>query len=139
MFLIKSEELTHFRILIILVILIGIIQLLTDSDKVSIKKIVVEGKNQIKAVISSETHELETIQVIQTGNVNPDRVVINTASFEDLICCPGIGEKKAKKIINERKFKPFIDWRDLEDRISGISKSQVEILKNAGVKINSED
>ena len=46
---------------------------------------------------------------------------------------------KTKQIIEEREITPFVDWRDLQDRIKGISSNQVNILKEAGIQINASD
>ena len=55
----------------------------------------------------------------------------------DLQRCPGISKRAAKYIVKERKFRFFIDWRDLKDRIKGIDDRHVEKLKDADTKQRS--
>lgn len=62
-------------------------------------------------------------------------VNLNTASVEELKGIPGLGEDKARQLVNYReKNGPFESWEDLSD-IPGFSDNQIEALKKAEVEI----
>lgn len=62
-------------------------------------------------------------------------VNLNTASVEELKGIPGLGEDKARQLVNYReKNGPFEDWEDLKD-IPGLSDSQLDALKKAGAEV----
>ena len=139
MFLLTREEQIQVRILIIIVISCGILHLFfSDPNKISIKEIAIKGENQLEIKIDSN-NDIEVGNVSQTRKTSSNRVIINTSSYEDLLNCPNIGPKKATQIIEERKKAVFYDWRDFQDRIKGISYSQIENLKDYGVKLNASD
>ncbi len=138
MFFLTREEQIHFRILIAIVIICGIIYLISEPATISIKDLAVQGEDQLAIHITPD-NEIEIKNLSRTGKTKPNYVIINSSSFEELLVCPGIGEKKAKQIIEEREITPFVDWRDLQDRIKGISSNQVNILKEAGIQINASD
>ena len=60
---------------------------------------------------------------ITSGTIN-----INTASMQDLMRLPGVGESTAEKILEERARQPF---KRLEDvmRVKGIGKKKFEAIK----------
>lgn len=108
-----------------------------QPDGKGVKEAVFRGYAEITAEIKGE--DAPTFSVEQYGELAVEKVVINTATFEQLLVCPGIGHATAQLIIKERKHKPFYDWRDFQDRVRGIGKHRVEELKNAGVRINIGD
>ncbi len=58
-----------------------------------------------------------------TGLLNP-----NKASFEALQALPGVGEKMAQKIVDERANGPFKDLEDLQ-RVKGIGPKKAEKMR----------
>ncbi len=62
------------------------------------------------------------------GNT-PGPVDINSATLEQLVALPGIGESKAAAIIEERSIAPFTSVDDLE-RVKGIGLSTVSELRD---------
>mgnify|MGYP000650149979 CR=1 FL=1 len=57
------------------------------------------------------------------------KININKAPLESLILIPGIGEKIAKKIIEEREKKKFSKIDDLL-KVKGIGKKKIEKIKD---------
>ena len=57
------------------------------------------------------------------------KININKAPLESLILIPGIGEKIAKRIIEEREKKKFSKMEDLL-KIKGIGKKKLEKIKD---------
>ncbi len=60
------------------------------------------------------------------GSTEP--INVNTATKEELMSLPGIGEVIAGRIIEEREFLPFSSVEDLQ-RVSGIGEKTVEELR----------
>ena len=58
-------------------------------------------------------------------------VDVNTAGLEELKKVGGLGEERARRIIDER---PFNDWEDLK-RIPGFSDKLIEDLREAGATV----
>ncbi|MBP3920240.1 MAG: helix-hairpin-helix domain-containing protein [Bacilli bacterium] len=113
--------------------------------------IVVYNKNEIEK-LRSELKETKTvIEYIEKECTCPDtinnacineykeptnqaetkdtKVNINTATLDELTTIPGIGETKAKDIIEYRNKQPFEKIEDITN-IKGIGKSTFEKLKN---------
>lgn len=97
---------------------------------------VLTGNQQISISIGSEAVKLQSIS--EHGKISPKRVVINEATFEDLVACPGIGGKTAALILEERRFGLFFDWRDLETRVKNIGAGKIRTLQDAGVRLNRD-
>lgn len=135
MLFISKNEQNHFRILIAIVLSAGIFHLLLFPQKHFVKDAIPEGQNHIEVNISNE-NSIELSNIKQSGKTSPDKVFLNESSQEELICCPGIGRQKAHTIIKERQIKPFYDWRDFQNRVK-ISNIQIQVLQDAGVKLNS--
>ncbi|GAB4281161.1 MAG: hypothetical protein Kow0029_26150 [Candidatus Rifleibacteriota bacterium] len=134
-----TKELNQFRLLIALPVLIGLGWLLVKDKAISIEQAVPAGKASIRLLTSSEAPGkigLNDIEVVERSPVAPDHVFINTATREELIACPGIGKKLANQILLERSYGKFVDWRDLKDRVKGVTSNLVEKLQDAGVKLN---
>ena len=62
-------------------------------------------------------------------------VNLNTATVDELKDIPGLGEERAKQIVNYReKSGPFENWDDLKD-VPGFSENLIGVLKKGGVEI----
>ncbi len=68
--------------------------------------------------------------VSDKGDSNSIQININTASLEELTKLNGIGESKAKLIIEYRKKTPFESIEDIKN-VSGIGDSAYEKIKNS--------
>ena len=75
-----------------------------------------------------EEHLLQKIKVeyIDTSYIFP--IDINKASLEELIKIPGIGPVTAKRIVEERKKRPFKTLQELK-RVKGIGDKKLNIIK----------
>ena len=135
MFADSEIEIVHLRILIVVVIVLGYVMSFEQTDGKSVKETVFKGQAQIAVEIGRE--DTLVVSVEEYGELAVDKVVINKATFEQLLACPGIGHITAQLIIQERSHRPFYDWRDFQDRVSGIGEFRVEELKNAGVRLNN--
>ncbi len=139
MLLLKRTEQIHIRILIAIVMLSGIFYLSLAPKRIFIKDAVVNGNNHVEISMSPNSKDIGIIEIEQKGKISPSKVIINESSMEELMCCPGIGRQKAYAIIEERKLSPFYSWKNFQRRIKGISQIQIEILKDAGVRIDSSE
>lgn len=72
---------------------------------------------------------LKNDEYIYLNNSNEDRISINSASLDELIKLPGIGEKTANKIIDYRnKYGNFKHIEELKN-VSGIGDKKYEKIK----------
>lgn len=62
---------------------------------------------------------------------NADGVDLNKASEQDLQRVGGIGEERAKRIVENR---PFQNWEDLK-KVEGFNEKLVEDLKQSGATL----
>lgn len=76
------------------------------------------------AIILMSTVAFKAFAAGETGGV----VNVNTASKEELLLLPGIGEARAEAIIAERQKKPFAFVEDLLV-IRGIGEKMLEKMK----------
>lgn len=82
--------------------------------------------NQLFAVQGGE--EVEKVEKGEGEQQSLGVVNINTASIDQLMLLPGIGEKKAKLIIESREKHPFTRIEQLT-RIKGIGKVTIQRLR----------
>jgi DNA uptake protein ComE-like DNA-binding protein len=65
------------------------------------------------------------------GNANG--VDLNSASIDQLKNVGGLGEDRARRIVQER---PFDSWDDLKNKVEGFSDTLVDDLKQAGARLD---
>jgi len=78
------------------------------------------------------------VPIAEYGPITPEHVVIATASEPELLACPGIGSKMARRILAERRKRPFTSWQDFAQRVPGVGDSLVKRLESAGVRLLPE-
>ena len=134
-----SRDVRHFRLLICLPLLLGFWYLLSPSPVQSALKVWPEGSIDIEieeqAVLSGELLEV----ISDRQSIVPEFVVINEANREQLLVCPGIGSKTATLLLKERNLAKFVDWRDLQDRVRGLSLNKIRLLQEAGVRLDRQE
>ncbi|HAE37553.1 MAG TPA: hypothetical protein DCG57_02805 [Candidatus Riflebacteria bacterium] len=128
----------HFRLLLCLPLILGAWPAIFPPAARHLSHVWPDGPATL-VVRQTDDFGLQLEQVNEHHNLAADRVIINEATHEQLVICPGIGSKTAALIIKERSFGKFYDWRDLKTRVKGISSSKIEILQDAGVKLNSNE
>ena len=101
------------------------------SVEATLSKEKVEELFKTKLDFTSEPllDELRPTPEVESEEVMPGRVNVNTASAEELEELPGIGSALASRIIKERKTAPFVRLADL-GRVSGIRKSMLNRLRS---------
>lgn len=91
-------------------------------------------------VTEDESGNLWANEVAETGPVAPSKVFINTARPDEMIACPGIGSVTATKIFEERSQNgAFRSWNDFKERVRGIGDMKIELLKEAGVRLDPNE
>jgi len=129
----------HFRILICIPLLLGVWSAMTPPRALHISEVWPDGPATV-VISHDDTSEYQLAGIDEHNEkIAVNRVVINMATHEQLMSCPGIGSKTAALIIKERSFSEFYDWRDLHDRVKGMSNTKIENLKEAGVRLNAND
>ena len=96
---------------------------LTDEMKIHIYKI---GENDKSDILDNQIVEPKSQQT--DYNSKTKKVNINTATIDELTTLTGIGETKAKEIIEYRKNNKFTKLEDLMN-ISGIGNKTFEKIK----------
>ncbi len=138
MFHLNNLNARHFRFLLCLPVILGIWGMLFPQDAVHITQAWPDGAATI-TISPSQDETCQVSQVHEHHKISPNHVVINDASHEQLMACPGIGSKTATLILKERIYGNFYDWRDLRTRVKGFSLDKIENLKEAGVKLHAEE
>ena len=86
-----------------------------------------KGNNKITCNTLCENNIIEVNNCVE--NTNKDLININTATLEELLTLPGIGESKAKSIIEYREENKFKNVEELMN-VNGIGESLFEQIKN---------
>lgn len=133
MFELTNSELNQARILTTLPLLLGLLWTLMAEPVVQADKAVPAGKAEI-SIASLDKPVVEEVKENQA--FKPDHIFINDATFAQLLLCPGIGSSTAQKILLERSYGKFVDWRDLQDRVKGVTRNKIEKLQDAGVRLD---
>ena len=101
-----------------------------SRDEVSNFREVKEIEKQVNDKCSQvDENSLINNACIESSTNTPSKISINTATLEELMTLPGIGESKAKDIINYRETNgPFTSIEDLL-KIKGIGESILAKIK----------
>ena len=101
-----------------------------SRDEVSRFREVKEIEKQVNDKCSQvDENSLINNACIESSTNTPSKISINTATLEELMTLPGIGESKAKDIINYRETNgPFTSIEDLL-KIKGIGESILAKIK----------
>lgn len=83
-----------------------------------------------KVYIPAEGENAEGILSIDSGGVQSVMININTASEAELMTLPGIGQSRAKDIINYRVKNGFFESIDDIMKVSGIKEAAFEKIKD---------
>lgn len=86
-----------------------------------------KGNNKLTCNTLCENNIIEVNNCVE--NTNKDLININTATLEELLTLPGIGESKAKSIIEYREENKFKNIEELKN-VNGIGESLFEQIKN---------
>lgn len=86
-----------------------------------------KGNNKLTCNTLCENNIIEVNNCVE--NTNKDLININTATLEELLTLPGIGESKAKSIIEYREENKFKNVEELMN-VNGIGESLFEQIKN---------
>ncbi len=128
-----DKQMNQARILTLVPLILGIVWSLLSPDAIQVNEAVAAGK---AAINIDDIESRVVIHLDEHQPVRPERVFINSATHAELRSCPGIGSGTAHQILLERKYGKFIDWRDLSDRVKGITPGKVEKLQDAGVRLD---
>ena len=63
---------------------------------------------------------------------------INQANEAELDSIKGMGPAMTRKLLNARAEKPFINWKDLMSRVTGIGKNKAQQFSEQGVLVNGQ-
>lgn len=74
-----------------------------------------------------------TITIGSSNDLLEELININTASKTELMSLPGIGEKKAERIIEYRKTKKILSFDELKNVVGGLSDANLEEIKTKAI------
>ena len=131
----ENKDLRQFRILLLLPLLAGFYFQLTASPALNLQDAWPDGATQV-TVAKGATGDLEFRELNDNTQKRAGHVIINEATHDELMGCPGIGSKTADLIIKERRHGLFFDWRDLQDRVKSMGTAKIQGLREAGVKLS---
>ncbi len=137
MYSLTPEEIRSFRILCLIPLVLGLAAMFYGPESVPLRNFIASGDQQLS--IELDKALISVSEISQRGSISPDRVIINEASFDELNACPGISSKTASLILQERKFAPFFDWRDFDDRVKHMGPAKIQTLKEAGVRLKRDE
>ena len=103
---------------------INLSQKLTDE-----MVIIINTKQELKKIINPIINQPLKNDALITNNSENTLINLNTADLNTLMTLTGIGEAKAKDIINYREQTPFIIIEDLKN-VKGIGDSTFDKIKN---------
>lgn len=135
MFAAEQPIVMQFRVLIVVTIAFAWFMSSSESQVISLKEAVPYGTAIIHVSENNDKTMIPT-SVIEKSPTEASMVVINEASFEQLIVLPGIGKKTASLMLSERNHRPFSDWRDLQDRVKGLGETKISNLRELGVRLD---
>ena len=86
-----------------------------------------KGNNKLTCNTLCENNIIDVNNCVE--NTNKELINIHTATLEELLTLPGIGESKAKNIIEYREENKFKNIEELKN-VNGIGESLFEQIKN---------
>lgn len=140
MLIIKPEhKLQYFMVGIVTLFISMFIKIFNNDNNVSFSEYL--KKSKIAITLEKSGIRGFTWGIVATDSKNYkkplDKIIINNATHEELVSCPGIGSITATKILLDRKkHGKFKSWTDFMDRIPQIATYTIEILKHAGVQLD---
>jgi competence protein ComEA len=63
---------------------------------------------------------------------------INQANEAELDSIKGMGPAMTRKVLVARADKPFMNWKDLMSRVTGIGKTKAQQFSEQGVLVNGQ-
>jgi DNA uptake protein ComE-like DNA-binding protein len=66
---------------------------------------------------------------VESTDLPPAKIHVNSASAAELTALPGIGEAKAAKIVEARKARAITNLDELADAAGGIPEKRLEAMK----------
>lgn len=109
----------------------GFTELSDEKDINLAMKLDDQMKVYIPSIYDSEVMEDQAISLVSGSKPNQEvgKININTASKEELMTLPNIGEKRAQAIIDFRENELFTDIEDIK-KVTGIGEKFYEAMKD---------
>lgn len=107
--------------------LIGGVKEDADITKLNLAKMLLDSEKIVIPYVQKEVIEMDNIG--DQAQENSEKININSASKEELITLPGIGDATAEKIIEYRKNGNFETIEDIK-KVPGIGNSKYEKIKD---------